>query len=56
MKNYTCMPCGWTYDPAEGDMDNGIVPGTDFDELPEDWTCPVCGAPKQLFEEENLNR
>ena len=56
MKNYICMPCGWTYDPAVGDVDNGIAPGTAFDELPEDWTCPVCGAPKQLFEEEKLNR
>lgn len=49
---YTCMPCGWTYDPEMGDPENGIAPGTSFDELPDDWTCPVCGVGKQLFDKE----
>ena len=49
---YTCMPCGWTYDPEKGDPENGIAPGTSFDELPDDWTCPVCGVGKQLFDKE----
>lgn len=52
MDKYTCMPCGWTYDPLVGDPDNGIAPGTLFDDLPEDWTCPVCGVGKQLFDKE----
>ncbi len=40
------------YDPAEGDPDNGIVAGTKFEDLPDDWTCPVCGATKEDFEKE----
>ncbi len=50
MDKYTCTICGYTYDPAEGDPDNGIAPGTPFDQLPEDWVCPNCGAPKSEFE------
>ncbi len=46
---YTCEPCGYEYDPAEGDPDNGIEPGTAFEDLPEDWVCPVCGAGKEDF-------
>ena len=52
MEKYTCMPCGWTYDPAVGDPDNGIAPGTPFDQIPDDWTCPVCGVGKQLFDKQ----
>jgi rubredoxin len=49
---YTCTICGYTYDPAKGDPDNGIAPGTPFDQIPEDWVCPNCGAPKSEFEKE----
>ncbi|MCI8340257.1 MAG: rubredoxin [Eggerthellaceae bacterium] len=49
MAKYECDICGWIYDPAIGDPDNGIDPGTPFEELPDDWTCPECGAPKSAF-------
>ena len=49
MKKYECEPCGYVYDPAEGDPDNDIAPGTAFEDLPEDWVCPVCGAGKEEF-------
>jgi rubredoxin len=52
MDRYVCTVCGYVYDPALGDPDNGIVAGTKFDDLPDDWVCPVCGAPKQDFEKE----
>jgi rubredoxin len=42
----------WTPAPAQGDPDNGIKPGTPFEDLPDDWVCPACGAPKSMFEEE----
>lgn len=47
---YVCSLCGYIYDPAVGDPENGIAPGTEFADLPEDWTCPICGAGKDLFE------
>ncbi len=47
---YVCTACGYIYDPAEGDVDNGIEAGTEFDQLPEDWVCPVCGVGKDMFE------
>ncbi|AJC74216.1 MAG: rubredoxin [Pseudothermotoga sp.] len=50
MQKYRCIICGYVYDPAEGDPDNDIAPGTPFDDVPEDWVCPVCGAPKEDFE------
>lgn len=50
MKKYKCEVCGYVYDPEKGDPGNGIAPGTSFKELPEDWTCPVCGADKDVFE------
>lgn len=49
MDKYECTVCGYVYDPAEGDPENGIDPGTPFDKLPDDWTCPVCGAAKSDF-------
>jgi rubredoxin len=52
MDKYVCSVCGYVYDPAEGDPDNGIEPGTKFDDLPDDWECPVCGAGKSDFEKE----
>ena len=45
---YEC-PCGYVYDPAVGDPDNGIAPGTAWEDLPEDWVCPVCGLSKDAF-------
>ena len=51
MKKYECTACGYIYDPETGDPDNGIEPGTAFEDLPEDWTCPICGADKESFEE-----
>jgi rubredoxin len=47
---YICTSCGFIYDPAEGDPDGGIPPGTDFSEIPDTWFCPVCGARKADFE------
>ena len=52
MKNYVCDVCGYVYEPENGDPDNGIDPGTAFDDLPDDWTCPVCGADKDQFSPE----
>ncbi len=52
MKKYTCNICGYVYDPQAGDPENGIPPGTPFEKLPEDWTCPVCGASKSDFSPE----
>ena len=46
---YVC-PCGYEYDPAVGDPDNGVAPGTAWEDLPEDWVCPLCGASKEDFE------
>ena len=48
---YVC-PCGYVYDTAVGDQDNGIAPGTPFEDLPEDWACPICGISKDMFQEE----
>ncbi len=52
MDKYVCVPCGYIYDPAEGDPDNGVEAGTPFEKIPEDWVCPVCGATKDMFEKE----
>ena len=49
MTKYVCDPCGYVYDPEEGDPDNGVEPGTPFEQLPDDWVCPVCGADKASF-------
>lgn len=51
MKKYEC-PCGYIYDPEAGDTENGIAPGTAWEELPEDWVCPVCGLGKEAFKTE----
>ncbi|MDR3306652.1 MAG: rubredoxin [Endomicrobium sp.] len=50
MEKRKCSVCGDIYDPAIGDPDKGIVPGTPFEQLPEDWVCHVCGQPKSVFE------
>jgi flavin reductase (DIM6/NTAB) family NADH-FMN oxidoreductase RutF/rubredoxin len=47
---YRCTVCGWIYDPEIGDPDGGIAPGTPFEQIPDDWVCPVCGAAKSDFE------
>jgi rubredoxin len=52
MQNYVCAICGYVYEPAEGDPDNGVQPGTAFADLPDDWVCPVCGADKSEFSPE----
>jgi rubredoxin len=52
MQNYVCQVCGYVYDPAIGDPDSGVNPGTPFSELPADWVCPVCGADKDSFSPE----
>ncbi|MDI9388962.1 MAG: rubredoxin [Synergistota bacterium] len=52
MKKYVCTVCGYVYDPAEGDPDNGVAPGTAFEDVPEDWVCPVCAVAKDMFEPE----
>jgi len=50
MKTYQCLVCGHIYSEAEGDPDNGIAPGTKWEDLPENWQCPECGAMKDDFE------
>ena len=51
MKNYVCDVCGYEYNPANGDPDNGIAQGTSFESLPDSWTCPLCGVDKSNFSE-----
>ena len=52
MDKYVCSACGYVYDPAVGDPDNGIAPGTPFEDLPEGCVCPLCGLGKDVFEKE----
>jgi rubredoxin-NAD+ reductase len=49
MKKYQCLICGFIYDEAEGWMEDGIPPGTRWDDVPEDWCCPECGVTKADF-------
>ncbi|MBI4878354.1 MAG: rubredoxin [Planctomycetes bacterium] len=49
MKRYFCGPCGYVYIPEDGDPENGVQPGTAFEDLPESWVCPVCGATQSEF-------
>ena len=49
MKKYVCDVCGYVYDPAIGDPDSGIEPGTACEDIPEDWECPDCGVTKEDF-------
>ena len=51
MEIYVCGACGYEYNPEVGDPDNGIAPGTKFEDLPADYICPMCGAGKDEFEE-----
>jgi rubredoxin len=48
MQKWEC-PCGYIYDPEEGDYENGVEPGTPWEKVPEDWVCPKCGAAKEDF-------
>jgi rubredoxin len=50
MQKYRCTLCGYIYDPALGDPDGGVAPGTPFDQIPDSWVCPMCGASKAEFE------
>ncbi|EKE04657.1 MAG: rubredoxin-type Fe(Cys)4 protein [uncultured bacterium] len=52
MEKYRCIICNYIYDPAVGDPDNEVAAGTSFSEVPDDWTCPLCGAGKEEFEKE----
>jgi len=50
MKKYVCVVCGYEYDPAKGDSGSNLAPGTAFENIPETWVCPVCGADKSDFQ------
>ncbi|MCF0226003.1 MAG: rubredoxin [Methanobrevibacter sp.] len=52
MAKYVCSVCGYVYDPANGDAASGIEAGTAFEDLPDDWVCPLCGIPKAQFIEQ----
>lgn len=52
MERWVCQVCGYVYDPAKGDADSGVAPGTKFEDLPDDWSCPICGAQKSDFVKE----
>ena len=53
MQKYRCVVCNYVYDPAIGDPDGGIQPGTPFEKIPDNWVCPICGADKSQFEKED---
>jgi rubredoxin len=50
VEKYACIACEYVYDPALGDPENGVPPGTAFSDIPDEWVCPVCGADKTQFE------
>lgn len=52
MEKYVCTICGYVYDEELGDPDNSVTPGTKFEDVPEDWVCPLCGVPKSDFEKQ----
>ncbi len=51
MQKYRCLVCDWVYDPNVGDLEHNIPPGTLFEDLPDDWVCPICFVGKEDFEE-----
>lgn len=53
MKRYVCDVCGYVYDPAKGDPENGVMEGTPWEDVPEHWVCPVCGVGKDQFSPED---
>ena len=56
MNKYVCDICGWEYDEAMGDPDQGIAPGTKFEDLPEDFVCPLCGVGKDSFSQKQQRK
>lgn len=50
MDKYICTVCDWVYDPEIGDPEHGVAPGTKFEDIPDDWVCPLCGVGKEDFE------
>ncbi|HDQ74200.1 MAG TPA: rubredoxin [Chloroflexi bacterium] len=50
MDKWECLVCGYVYNPEEGDPDNGVEPGTAFEDVPDSWVCPDCGVGKDMFE------
>ncbi|MCI8349946.1 MAG: rubredoxin [Oscillospiraceae bacterium] len=52
MKTYVCTICGYIYDEAKGDEEQGLAPGTKWEDVPEDFVCPLCGVGKDQFEEQ----
>ncbi|MGL4392593.1 MAG: rubredoxin [Fusobacteriaceae bacterium] len=52
MSKWICKMCHYVYDEEKGDPDSGIAPGTKFEDIPDDWVCPVCGAMKSFFKKE----
>lgn len=53
MDKWRCLICNWVYDPKVGDPDGGISPGIKWEDIPDDWVCPVCGVGKDQFEKES---
>ena len=51
MQKWQCSVCGHVYDPVEGDPEGGVEPGTAFEDIPDDWVCPECGAPKSAYKQ-----
>ena len=51
MSKWQCTACPYVYDPEAGDPDSGVAPGTGWEDVPEDWVCPLCGVGKDMFEE-----
>ena len=52
MQKYVCTVCGYIYDPAKGDPEGDVPPNTAFEDIPDEWVCPVCGSGKDMFEPE----
>ncbi len=52
MEKWVCTACGYVYDPEAGDPDSGVAAGTAFEDIPEDWVCPLCGVGKDMFEKQ----
>jgi len=52
MANWVCTVCGYIYEPAKGDPENGVKPGTEWEDVPDDWVCPLCFVGKESFEQE----
>ena len=53
MAKHECKVCGYVYDVEEGDRENGVAPGTAFEDIPDDWVCPLCGVGKDMFQKQD---